>query len=55
MEDKPFEFVDESEEPHLQGTVSRGGLTGWESVVFLVGVPEDETVTSPALTDEETP
>jgi hypothetical protein len=51
MGDKPLEFVDESEEPHLQGTLSRGGLTGWETVVFLVGEDDDST-SSPGNADE---
>jgi len=55
MADKPFDFVDESEEPHAHGTVSRGRLTGWESVVFLVAEPEDDAMISPGATDETTP
>jgi hypothetical protein len=55
MADKPFDFVDESEEPHLHGTASRGRLTGWESVVFLVAEPEDDAMSSPGATDETTP
>ena len=52
MPDKPFEFVDESEEPHASGTVSQGRLTGWETVVFLVGESDDDPAPSSGTADQ---
>ena len=52
MGDQQFEFVDESEEPHLRGTPSPGTLTGWETVVFLVAEPDDDTNVTPGGADE---
>jgi hypothetical protein len=55
MKGRQFEFVDESEEPRAPGGVPRGGLTGWESVVFLVGDSEEEASAPPAGLGEEPP